>query len=269
MIHIVLVGCGKMGSALLSGWLKQGILPLQVTVVEPQEYTPIAKEYGVRAVPDYAQVKDDIPRHVVVFAVKPQTLDAVLPAYANQKKIDWYISIAAGKKLEYYTKILGKNCAFIRAMPNLPATLGKGVTGLCANANVTQDQREKTQSLFYTAGEYIWVDNEGQMDIVTAISGSGPAYVFYFIECLREAGESLGLKKAVAHQLALSTVYGSAYLAKQTGVDITDLRKAVTSPKGTTEAALSVLQSKDGLKEMMLQAVSEAHRRAQELAREE
>lgn len=264
-IHVVLVGCGKMGSALLNGWLAQGILPLQITVVEPIEYASIAKGHGLRAVPDYEQIRHDIPRHVVVFAVKPQILDNILPTYAGQEKVDWYVSIAAGKTMEFYERFLGNKSPIIRAMPNLPATIGKGVTGLYANSYVDKRQKEKTEYLFKAVGEYVWLTEELQMDMVTAISGSGPAYIFYFIECLREIGEQLGLVKEVAHKLALSTVYGSASLAKQTDIDIKDLRKAVTSPKGTTEAALGILESSPGLKELMLQAVKAAMKRAEEL----
>jgi pyrroline-5-carboxylate reductase len=265
--HIVLVGCGKMGSALLTGWLKQGMMPYQISVVEPNEYASITKEYGVKAVAHYEDIKQDLPLHTVLFAVKPQTLEAVLPSYANQEKISWYISIAAGKTMEFYEKFLSNNAAIVRAMPNLPATIAKGISGLYANAKVSQQQRLMTEILFKAVGESIWVEKDAQMDVVTAISGSGPAYVFYFIECLRHSAETLGLSSDIAHQLALSTVYGSAALAQASEIDAADLRKAVTSPKGTTEAALEILKSSHGLEELLLKAVKAAQKRAQELAK--
>ena len=266
-IHSVLVGCGKMGGALLSGWLKQGKSSAAITVIEPETHASIGRQYGVQAVSDYAQVKDALPPHVVIFAVKPQLLDVVLPLYADQSNCQWHISIAAGKPLAYYEAYLGAVRPIIRAMPNLPATIAKGITGLCANTHVTNIQRQQTETLFRAVGECLWLQQDEQMDVVTAISGSGPAYLFYFIECLRTAGQELGLSDDIAHHLALSTVYGSACLAQQTDLDITDLRKAVTSPKGTTEAALNILQSSHGLQELVLSATKAAKIRARELSK--
>lgn len=255
-----------MGGALLTGWLNQGVNPERLTVVEPVVYQEIAQHYSVRAVSSYEEISQSLPPHMVVLAVKPQVLDQVLPAYAGQPNMLWCVSIAAGKPLAYYERYFGKTCPIVRAMPNLPATIGKGITALCANPSVHNLQRQQTETLFRAVGECVWIEQEVHMDAVTAISGSGPAYLFYFVECLREAGKQLGLTSDIAHHLALVTVSGSALLAMEETQDISILREAVTSPHGTTEAALRILQENPGLRELIGQAAKAAHKRAGELA---
>lgn len=266
--HIILVGCGKMGSALLEGWLKNGCSPELLTVIEPESYKEITERYQVRAVASYAEVKNQLPNHTVIFAVKPQILSDILPDYAVSPKIDGYITIAAGKTIAFYESLLNgsKAVGLIRAMPNLPATIGCGMTGLCSNAHANASQRQLAAQLFAAVGESIWVEEENLLDAVTAISGSGPAYVFHFIEALSVAGKELGLDETTSMKLALATVHGGANLAWQSSAHVTELKKAVTSPKGTTEAALSILEGKEGLVELIKKTTKAAAKRAKELA---
>jgi pyrroline-5-carboxylate reductase len=265
--RILLVGCGKMGGALLAGWLERGVAAADVTVVEPFGTGDIAAKYGVRAVADAAAVEDGLDPAVVVFAVKPQGMDEVAPSYARFAGGDTvYLSIAAGRTIASFARHLGEKAAIVRAMPNTPAAVGRGITVCCPNAAVGAAQRDRCHALLEAVGEVGWVDDEALMDAVTAVSGSGPAYVFLLIECLAKAGEAAGLDTALAERLARATVAGSGELARQSAEDAALLRQNVTSPGGTTAAALSVLMADDGMQKLMTRAIAAATARSRELA---
>jgi len=264
---ILLVGCGKMGGALLSGWLERDVTPDRVTVVEPFGGEAIAARHGVAVLDDAAALDPGLAPEVVVFAVKPQAMDEVAPAYrrfAGPGTV--FLSIAAGRTIASFERLLGADAAIVRTMPNTPASVGRGITVACANPNVAADQRTRCQALLEAVGEVAWADDEGLLDAVTAVSGSGPAYVFLLIECLAKAGEAAGLDAALAARLARATVSGSGELARLSEEDAATLRKNVTSPGGTTEAALKVLMGDDALCRLMTEAVQAATRRSRELA---
>lgn len=265
MTRILLVGCGKMGGALLAGWLDQGIDPGGVVVVDPH-YDAAEAPAGVRSFASAASLPGDFSPDVILLAVKPQVMDEVLPPYARFGRAV-FLSIAAGRTIASIARSLGDGAAIVRAMPNTPASVRRGVTGLIANDNVTETQRKLCDHLVTAVGEAVWVEEESQLDAVTALSGSGPAYLFLMAEALTEAGERLGLPAAVAEKLARATVAGSGELLRQSPLPAAILRQNVTSPNGTTFAALQVLmQEKDGLSDLMRRATEAAARRARELA---
>jgi len=260
---ILLIGCGKMGGALLAGWLDRGMSPTKIYVVEP---APVAQK-DVALVKEFAALPKGLKPDVVVFAVKPQALDEIAPAYKSYAQSGAVtLSIAAGKTIAVFERHLGASSAIVRTMPNTPAAVGRGITVACANPHVSAAQRAVCQSLLEAVGEVAWVDDEALLDPVTAVSGSGPAYVFLLIECLAEAGVAAGLSAELAQRLARATVIGSGELARLSDEDAAQLRKNVTSPGGTTAAALDVLMGKDGLAELMKRAVAAATRRSRELA---
>ena len=210
---LILVGCGKMGGALLDGWLQGGIVPAErVIVVEPFD---IALPAGVRRLDDFGALEAGLTPGVVVFAVKPQAMDTVVPPYARFAQPGTvFLSIAAGRPIGYFERHLGDQAAIVRAMPNTPAAVGRGVTVLCANARVGGPQREFCGALLAAVGAVDWID-EALMDAVTAVSGSGPAYVFLLAEALAQAGVAAGLPEALAAKLARLTVAGSGELLMQ------------------------------------------------------
>jgi pyrroline-5-carboxylate reductase len=263
---LVLVGCGKMGTAMLRGWLGGGSIS-RFHVVEPEGRPPgfpPAPEVEWHTAAD--TLPDDLAPDAVVFAVKPQIIDAVLPSYRRWARPETlFVSIAAGKTLAGLGRHLGP-AALIRTMPNTPAAIGRGITVACANARVTQQQRQLCDRLLAAIGESAWVEDEALIDAVTAVSGSGPAYVFLFIEALAQAGEAQGLPPALALQLARSTVAGSGELARVSAESPAILRENVTSPGGTTRAALDVLMAPDGLESLIARAVAAAAARSRALA---
>ena len=263
---LVLVGCGKMGTAMLRGWLGGGSIS-RFHVVEPEGRPPgfpLAPEVGWHTAAD--TLPDDLAPDAVVFAVKPQIIDAVLPAYRRWARPETlFVSIVAGKTLAGLGRHLGP-AALIRTMPNTPAAIGRGITVACANARVTKQQRQLCDRLLAAIGESAWVDDEALIDAVTAVSGSGPAYVFLLIEALAQAGEAQGLPPALALQLARSTVAGSGELARVSAESPAILRENVTSPGGTTRAALDVLMAPDGLEPLIARAVAAAAARSRALA---
>jgi pyrroline-5-carboxylate reductase len=262
---LLLVGCGKMGGALLDGWLKRGVKPADVLVVEPAADPARASiPAGVTVVPSPDRMPAGFRPAVVLLAVKPQAMGEVASLYAGCKGA-LFVSIAAGTRIEFFERQYGADAAVVRVMPNTPAAVGRGMSVLCANRNVTAAQRQAAEELLAAVGETAWIDDEGQMDAVTAVSGSGPAYVFLLIETLAKAGEAAGLPPALAAQLARATVAGSGELARQSAEPPAQLRVNVTSPGGTTAAALSVLMADDGLQPLMTKAVAAATRRGKEL----
>ncbi len=258
---LVLLGCGKMGSALLAGWLEAGLTASAVWVVEPAP-SDWLKATGVN-------LNRDLPPapRVAVLAVKPQMMGAALPALAalgNGSTL--FVSIAAGTTIAQLEAVLGPRTPIVRAMPNTPAMVGRGITGLCGNAPADAGQRELAKGLMAAVGEVVELAGEHQIDAVTALSGGGPAYVFHLIEAMAAAGEAEGLGPEVAMRLARATVCGAGELAYRSPETATQLRVNVTSPGGTTAEALKVLMDPEtGFVPLMRRAVRAAAARGREL----
>lgn len=266
---LVLVGCGNMGFAMLSGWLKTGKLkPSEVLVVEPGEaLRRRVSDLKVEAVPDASDLPQELAPELVLFAVKPQTIRAVAPAYRRFAAAGaTFVSIAAGTRISLLEELLGENVAVMRCMPNTPASIGKGMMVLVSNGRVVAGTDAFIESLMATSGRVARIDSEDLMDAVTAVSGSGPAYIFHFIECLSAAAEKAGLPAETAKLLAMQTVYGAASLAAESSEEPGRLREQVTSPNGTTAAALSVLMGENRLRDLVTEAVEAAKKRSVELA---
>ncbi len=269
-IKLLLAGCGKMGGAMLAGWLDKGIEPPNVTVVEPNQDTAesLRTQHGVKTVSRPDDLDFNAQPNVVIFAVKPQVMDDVAPAYARFKGPETvFLSIAAGKTLAYFEKMVGTDAAIVRAMPNTPAAVGRGITVNCANAHVTRDQISLCGDLLSAVGEVAWVDDETQIDAVTALSGGGPAYVFLLAESLAQAGMQSGLPEELASRLARVTVAGSGELLYRSPEEPATLRQNVTSPGGTTAEALKVLMADDGWQPLLDEAIAAATAKSRELAR--
>lgn len=262
---IVLVGAGKMGGALLDGWLRLGLDPRKIVVLEPQPSPEMAAQAisGLRLNPDPAGLRPE----AVVLAVKPQVAPAALPPLQGLAASGAVmISIMAGKTLGFLEQVFGPGTAAVRAMPNTPAAIGRGMTVAVANAAVSEAGRALAQNLLGATGKVDWVDDEGLIDAVTAVSGSGPAYVFLLAESLARAGIAAGLPPALAEKIARETVAGAGELLFRSPQDAATLRRNVTSPGGTTAAALDVLMAQDGLDPLMEKAIAAATRRSRELA---
>ncbi len=258
---LVLLGCGKMGSALLRGWLARGLRPSAVSVIEPNP-SDWLKDTGVALngpLPDAPAV--------VVLAVKPQMMGEALPRIvdlAGPKTL--FVSIAAGTSLTRLAGHLGEAAPIVRAMPNTPAAVGRGITALVGNKNVGPERMALAEALMKAAGQTLRLESEAQMDAVTAVSGSGPAYVFHLIETLAQAGATEGLPPEVALHLARATVAGAGALAEEADEEPGQLRENVTSPGGTTAAALKVLMDPEaGFPALLPRAVAAAAARAREL----
>lgn len=261
---IVLVGAGNMGGAMLSGWLKKGVPGASVTVLDPspsEAIRTVLAEAGAR----HAATPEGLAADILFLAVKPQVMEKVLPplkSVVGENTV--VVSVAAGKTLAFLENYLGA-AAMVRAMPNTPAMVGRGVTGAYANPKVTENQREQVQTLLKVSGPVEWVANESDINSVTAVSGSGPAYVFYLVECMAEAGRKLGLPADLAMRLARETVSGAGELLHQSPEDASKLRQNVTSPGGTTAAALEVLMADDAMQPLFDKAIAAARKRAEEL----
>ena len=259
--EIVIVGCGKMGSALLKGWLAEGLDPNEITVIDPDPSDWLIKQT--------VRLNKTLPINpsIVLIAVKPQMMPDVVPKLkklGNSKTL--FISIAAGTSISYFQRILGNQTPIVRAMPNTPASIGKGITAIIANAYVSDIELKATEKLLSSVGKIVSLDSEEQMDAVTAVSGSGPAYVFHLIEALADAGQANGLNAELSMTLAKATVAGAGLLAETSNEDPTNLRINVTSPGGTTAAALKVLMDQDtGFNSLLFKAVEAASNRSKEL----
>ena len=263
---LALVGAGKMGGAMLRGWLAGGLAADGVAILDPapsQDILELARDRGL-AMPPPPGFKPE----VVVLAVKPQTLDSAAGAIAElAHEGALIVSIIAGKTIADLKARAPKARAFVRAMPNTPAAIGRGVTGAAANDALTERQREIAQTLLSAVGVFDWLPDERFIDAVTALSGSGPAYVFALVEAMAAAGAALGLPADIAMRFARGTVEGAGeLLAREPAVSAAQLRRNVTSPGGTTAAALAVLQSAEGLELLIKKAIAAAHKRAGELA---
>jgi pyrroline-5-carboxylate reductase len=265
---IALVGAGNMGGALLGGWLNQGVAARLITVIDPspaEHIQEMIERAGVRleAVPPAGMVAD-----VLVLAVKPQTMGKVLSAVsrvAGEESV--VVSVAAGTTIAQLEAGLGPPRAVVRAMPNTPALVRRGISVMCANGMVDNVQRHRVDGLLQAVGSVEWVSEEGLIDAVTALSGSGPAYVFYLAECMAKAGVKVGLPEELAMKLACETVTGAGELLARSDKGPAMLRENVTSPKGTTAAALDVLMADSGLCQLMENAIAEARKRSVELSK--
>jgi len=265
---LLLVGGGKMGGALLRGWLAGGLAPADAVVVEPNSAAMAAEaQRGVVVHEDAGAIAKDFRPRVVVLAVKPQMMDAALPGYRRFARAGTlFLSIAAGKTIGYFERHLGSDAAIVRAMPNTPAAVGRGITVCCPNARVGADDRALADTLMAAVGAVDWVDDEALIDAVTAVSGGGPAYVFLLIECLAKAGEAAGLPAELAMKLARTTVSGAGELARLSDEPAETLRRNVTSPGGTTLEALKILMQDDAMQALFTRAIAAATGRSRELA---
>jgi pyrroline-5-carboxylate reductase len=262
---LVLVGAGKMGGAMLEGWLRFGLDPQNVAVIEPSPSPQISAlaARGVRLNPD-ARALTDVA--AVVIAVKPQVAAEVLPALTPMVAGSTVVvSIMAGRTLQFLSGTLKRPCPLVRAMPNMPAAIGRGIT-VAVSLRASRAQRDLAHRLLAATGAVEWIEDETLMDAVTAVSGSGPAYVFLLAEVLAQAGTAAGLPPPLAQKLARETVAGSGELLRRSALDAAALRQNVTSPGGTTAAALDVLMGENGLTPRMNKAVAAAARRSRELA---
>lgn len=268
-IRVVLVGAGNMGFAMLAGWLDGGTLAAgEIAVVEP---APALRERaaarGVRVEAEPSALAAERPE-LVVLAVKPQLIREVAAGYRGFAEAGAaFLSVAAGTSVSALAGVLGAATPIVRCMPNTPAAIGKGMMVTFAGPNVPEVTGEFVARLLAASGEVASVPDEGLMDAVTAVSGSGPAYIFHFIEALTEAGEAVGLAPETARMLARQTVYGAAALAFESGEDAGRLREQVTSPNGTTAAALGVLMGEGRLTGLVAEAVKAARDRSVELGK--
>jgi pyrroline-5-carboxylate reductase len=265
--ELLIFGCGKMGIAMLSGALQAGWPARAIAVAEPNPSTALAdlqSRHGFSLNPHATSGTAKL----VLLSIKPQMLDAAADAILPWLSVDTVIvSIMAGKSIADLARRFPMITRFVRAMPNTPAAIGRGITGAYATATIDDGERARVQGLLETTGRLEWLSEEAQIDAVTAISGSGPAYVFNLVEALALAGTQLGLKPDVAARLARATIEGAGELLYREGeTSPAQLRQNVTSPGGTTAAALEVLMAPDGLAALMMRATAAAHRRAGELA---
>ena len=265
--RLALVGAGKMGGALLKGWLDRGLDRRAVVVIDPApppDSVAFLAEAGLAA---QAAAPAGVTARVIVVAVKPQIIGEVLPTLRPLVGRDTVgLSIAAGTTLKQLKAGLG-NIAIVRSIPNTPAQVGRGITVAIANERADKAARTLVTTLLEAVGEVIWVDKEGMIDSATAVSGSGPAYIFHMVEALAAAAVSVGFDKASAEKLARATVEGAGELLHQSDLPAEILRQNVTSPKGTTAAALKVLMGRPGLTALMKKAVAAARKRSRELAK--
>jgi len=259
---LVLMGCGKMGSAMLEGWLAGGLPARSVWVIDPNP-SDWLRSTGV-------QIGGELPEHpaIVLIAVKPQMMGDALPVIAKMGGgTTLFISVAAGTSIKAFEEALGKQTPIIRAMPNTPAAVGRGITAIIGNARASAAQLDLAEALLSAVGQVVRLEAETQMDAVTGVSGSGPAYVFHMIECLARAGEAQGLTPELAMQLAKATVAGAGALAEAAEESPAQLRVNVTSPNGTTQAGLAVLMDEGtGLPPLMHNTVAAAAHRSRELS---
>jgi pyrroline-5-carboxylate reductase len=262
---LVLVGAGKMGSAMLDGWFARGLDPKKIIVIEPQPVKAL-KALARRGVKFNPKDKVGVASAIVI-AVKPQSAPEAVPPLARYiDKTTLVLSIMAGRTIGFLEKSLPTGTAIVRAMPNTPAAIGRGISVAVPNAKISMRQRKQASDLLAAIGKVEWVGDETLMDAVTALSGSGPAYIFLLAECMARAGVAAGLPKELATRLARETVAGSAELLHRSDLDAATLRQNVTSPGGTTAAALEVLMGPGGFDQLLTQAIAAATRRSRDLA---
>jgi pyrroline-5-carboxylate reductase len=265
--RLALVGAGKMGGALLKGWLDNGLDSRAAVVIDPQPTTESVAFLSGAGIAIHAAPPEGATAKVIVVAVKPQIIASVLPSLAPLIGRDTIVlSIAAGTTLNQLKAGVG-DVAIVRTMPNTPAQVGRGITVAIANPRVDKAAKALVTTLLEAVGDVVWVDKEGMIDSATAVSGSGPAYVFHLVEALSAAAVSVGFDKASAEKLARATVEGAGELLHQSDLTAEVLRQNVTSPKGTTAAALKVLMGRSGLTPLMKKTVAAARKRSRELSK--
>lgn len=259
-MQVLLVGCGAMGGALRKGWQQQ--TGIDVTVIDPHfALEDFAAFDSLQAVPQ------DYRPDIVLFAIKPQIAVQALADYARFYRSDVvFVSIMAGISIAAMKQQLGQNAIVIRTMPNLPVLVGKGMTGLCCLDSLDVIKKQQITNLFSSVGTTVWVEDEDHLNIVTAISGSGPAYFFRLVEAMAESGQALGLPKEISEQLAQQTLIGAGSMIEEMKESAGNLRAKVTSPGGTTAAALDVFDQDGGIDNLVLKAATAAFQRARELA---
>lgn len=264
---IVLVGAGNMGGAILRGWIDSKVDPANIFVSDPGLSYEFKVYLDTHSIGHGATMPEGMKASVLMIAIKPQMMDKVLPSLVNGTDDGTLIvSIAAGTTISKMKSFLPSG-KIVRAMPNTPAMVGRGITGIAAEDGVDARSRDKITKLLEVCGPVVWLDNEAQIDAVTALSGSGPAYVFLLAECMAEAGRKAGLDRDIAMKLARETVSGAGELMRQSEDDANVLRQNVTSPGGTTAAALSVLMAEGGMQELFDTAIAAAKLRSEELAK--
>lgn len=266
---LLLIGCGKMGGSVLNGLLKNGFSAQNIRVAEPNETvrTELTAK-GIVCAAGADELKTFSP-DIVFLAVKPFLIEQVISDVKPfTDKGAAVLSIIAGRQIGWFKEKLGKNAVIFRAMPNTPAAIGKGITGVTACSLANERQKQTVQTVLSSCGEVVWLDGENQIDAVTAVSGSGPAYVFYLTEALTQAAKTLGLSDQNAEKLAKATVIGSAGLMAESNETPDILRKNVTTPNGTTAAALEILMNpQTGFAPLLTQALKAAEKRSKELAK--
>jgi pyrroline-5-carboxylate reductase len=266
---LILVGAGKMGSAMLDGWLVRGLAPKQIVVIEPKPTKAVKAltRRGLNLNPKPGPKAKAEAAAAIVIAIKPQTAPEAVPALGlHVGKSTLVLSIMAGRTIGFLEKSLPGGTAIVRAMPNTPAAIGRGIAVACPNDKVSVRQRKLASDLLAAIGKVEWANDEGLMDAVTALSGSGPAYVFLLAEAMTQAGIAAGLPADLAARLARETVAGSGELLHRSPLDAATLRQNVTSPGGTTAAALEVLMGPDGFDQLLTKAIAAATRRGRDLA---
>ena len=268
-MKICLIGCGKMGSSLLEGWSSLKVIK-HITIIEPNLDEIPSKLLNIKSFNFYKTIEEaeNFSFDMTILAVKPQVMEVVLKQISNLNFIsDSWLSIAAGLTVKFFENVLGNNQQIIRTIPNTPASIKKGVTAIYFNTNCINKTISESILLMKAAGETIIVNDENLMDAYTAVSGSGPAYIFYFVEAIISAAKEMGINEKNARILAEKTLIGSAYLLENSQARAQDLRKAVTSPKGTTEAGLNVLMKKDAFFNLTSRAIQKAQKRGRELGK--
>lgn len=261
---LLLVGAGKMGGAMLDGWIARGLAPKRIVVIEPQPDKAVKAlaRRGLKLNPKGKAIEAS----AIVIAVKPQSAPEALPplgAYVGKSTL--VLSIMAGRTIGFLEKSLPPDSAIVRAMPNAPAAIGRGISVMVANAKISARQRKQATDLLAAIGKVEWASDEALMDAVTALSGSGPAYIFLLTEAMTKAGIAAGLPPELSAKLARETVAGSGELLHRSDLDAATLRQNVTSPGGTTAAALEVLMGPGGFDELLTRAIAAATRRGREL----
>ncbi len=264
--HIAFIGGGNMASAIIGGLIRQGMKPGQITVVEPFADTAarLRKDFGVTVLADAGPALDTA--RLVVWAVKPQVFKEAAQPVAPHTREALHLSVAAGIRTDSICRWLGTD-RVVRTMPNTPALVGQGMTALFACPGVSVADKSGVEQVIATTGQFLWVEQETQLDAVTALSGSGPAYVFFFLEAMTEAGMGMGLSQAQAYRLAVATFSGASALAAASSEPPEVLRQRVTSKGGTTYAAITSMENA-GIKQAFIQAMQAADQRARELGDE-
>jgi pyrroline-5-carboxylate reductase len=264
---ITIIGAGNMGASLLGGLVKNGYSPDSIWITDPDtnKLDQLKREFNVKTTTN--NLESIQSADVIILAVKPQILNQVATGIASfvQSHKPLVLSIAAGVRVDSIQHWLGEGVPIVRAMPNTPALLGCGATALYPNRYVSEKQHNLAESMLRSVGMVVWVDNEKHMDIITALSGSGPAYFFLIMEAMQNAAHQLGLPKDVANSMTLQTAYGAARMALESSEDVVKLRHNVTSPGGTTEQAVRVLED-ENIRHIFAKAINKATQRAEELA---